>query len=85
MNQTTNALETKPDKLLDTKGLTCPLPVLRAKKAIKELAPGQVMKVLATDPGAVADFAAYCKATGNELMASTTEGDVFVFLIRKGA
>ncbi len=85
MNNTTSLSPVTPDKLLDTKGLTCPLPVLRAKKAIKELAPGQVMKVLATDPGSVADFANFCKATGSELLVSTTEGDVFVYLIRKGA
>ncbi|MCK6452360.1 MAG: sulfurtransferase TusA family protein [Alphaproteobacteria bacterium] len=85
MNDTSNAAPVAPDKVLDTKGLTCPLPVLRAKKAIKELAPGQVMKVLATDPGSVADFANFCKATGSELLASTTEDNVFVYLIRKGA
>jgi tRNA 2-thiouridine synthesizing protein A len=79
------AINATADKLLDTKGLTCPLPVLRAKKAIKELSAGQVMKVLATDPGAVGDFAAFCQATGNEMLASTTEGDMFVFLIRKSA
>ena len=72
-----------PDKLLDTKGLTCPLPVLRAKKAMKELSTGQVMKVLATDPGAVGDFAAFCQATGNQMLASTTENNVFVFVIKK--
>lgn len=76
---------TEPNKVLDTKGLTCPLPVLRAKKAIKELSAGQVMKVLATDPGAVGDFAAFCQATGNEMLSSTTEDNAFVFLIKKTA
>ena len=80
MTETINAA---PDKLLDTKGLTCPLPVLRAKKAIKDMQAGQVMKVLATDPGAVGDFAAFCQATGNQLLASTTEDRTFVFLIKK--
>jgi tRNA 2-thiouridine synthesizing protein A len=74
---------TEPNKVLDTKGLTCPLPVLRAKKAIKEMSAGQVMKVLATDPGAVGDFAAFCQATGNEMLSSTTEDNAFVFLIKK--
>ena len=73
------------DQVLDTKGLSCPLPVLRAKKAIRALGPGKVLQVLATDPGAVQDFAAFCKATGHELLASTVEGDVFTFVIKVSA
>jgi tRNA 2-thiouridine synthesizing protein A len=73
------------DMVLDTKGLTCPLPVLRAKKAIKQLEPGKVLQVLATDRGAVQDFAAFCKATGHEMISSSTEQDVLVFVIRKSA
>lgn len=70
------------DKTLDAKGLNCPLPILRAKKALKDLGRGQTLEVLATDPGSVADFAAFCKTTGNELVESTTQGDVYRFLIK---
>ncbi|MEE8500411.1 MAG: sulfurtransferase TusA family protein [Kiloniellales bacterium] len=75
-------MEQSIDRVLDTKGLNCPLPVLKLKKAIKEVPPGGVLQVLATDPGAVADFEAFCRQTGNELLESKTEGDAFVFLIR---
>ena len=70
------------DRVLDTKGLNCPLPVLKLKKAMKEVPPGGIVQVLATDPGAVADFEAFYRQTGNELVDAKTEGDVFVFLIR---
>lgn len=73
------------DKELDASGLNCPLPILRTKKAIGELAAGQVMKVLATDPGAVKDFEAFCKQTGNALLEQAQEADRFVFYIRKQA
>lgn len=73
------------DKTLDAKGLNCPLPILRAKKALKELGRGQTLEVLSTDPGSVADFAAFCKTTGNELVESTTQGDVYRFLIKHTA
>ncbi len=72
-----------PTKTLDTKGLKCPLPVLKARRAMKELAPGDVLEVLATDPGAVKDFAAFCATTGDALMESREEGGVYVFHIRK--
>jgi tRNA 2-thiouridine synthesizing protein A len=68
---------------LDARGLNCPLPILRAKKAINGMATGEVLKVLATDPGAVKDFEAFCKQTGNELLQSANAGDGFEFLIRK--
>lgn len=68
---------------LDARGLNCPLPILRAKKAIAGLAAGEVLKVLATDPGAVKDFEAFCKQTGNELLQSRSAGDGFEFLIRR--
>ncbi|MCC7048682.1 MAG: sulfurtransferase TusA family protein [Alphaproteobacteria bacterium] len=70
-------------QVLDTKGLNCPLPVLRAKKAIKTLAVGGTLTVYATDPGAQKDFVAFCQATGNELQSSTAENGVFTFVIRK--
>ena len=70
------------DKTLDTKGLNCPLPILKAKKAIAEVPKGGTLEVFATDPGAVADFQAFCKSTGNELVEHSEEGGVYRFLIR---
>jgi tRNA 2-thiouridine synthesizing protein A len=67
----------------DARGLNCPLPILRAKKAINGLQHGQVLRVRATDPGAVKDFDAYCKQTGNELVFSEQNGGEYVFQIRK--
>ena len=71
------------DRELDVKGLNCPLPILRAKKALTDMTSGQVLKVLSTDPGSVKDFAAFCKQTGNALIESSESGDAFVFLIAK--
>jgi tRNA 2-thiouridine synthesizing protein A len=71
--------------ILDTKGLKCPLPVLKARKAMREVAPGGVLRVLATDPGAVKDFEHFCKTTGHVLVAHHAEGEVLVFDIRKQA
>jgi tRNA 2-thiouridine synthesizing protein A len=71
------------DKVLDAKGLLCPLPVLKARKALKEVAPGGVLQVLATDRGAVKDFEAFCRTTGSTLLASREEAGVLVFEIRK--
>jgi tRNA 2-thiouridine synthesizing protein A len=71
------------DQELDARGLNCPLPILRAKKAITALETGKVLKIMATDPGSVKDFEAFCKQTGNELLASHQAGDAFEFLIRK--
>ncbi len=71
------------DKLLDTKGLRCPLPVLRARRAMKDMASGQVIEIHATDPGAVQDFKAFCETTGHALLESRRDGEVFVFEIRK--
>ncbi len=70
------------DQVLDAKGLNCPLPILRAKKALKELPTGGTLEVLATDPGAVADFAAFCRTTGNEMVEQSQEGKVFRFVIK---
>jgi tRNA 2-thiouridine synthesizing protein A len=72
-----------PTKTLDAKGLKCPLPVLKARRAMKELAAGDVLEVLATDPGAVKDFEAFCKTTGDALLETRRDGEVLVFLIRK--
>lgn len=73
------------DRVLDTKGLNCPLPILRAKKALKEVAADGTLQVLATDPGAVKDFEAFCRATDNELVAWNEDGGVYSFLIKKTA
>ncbi len=71
------------DKELDARGLNCPLPILRTKKALADMASGQVLKILATDPGAVKDFAAFSKQTGNALLASDAVEKEFVFLMKK--
>jgi TusA-related sulfurtransferase len=71
------------DKELDTKGLNCPLPILRAKKALADLASGQVLKIVATDPGSVRDFQAFAKQTGNELLAQESEGKLFVHFLKR--
>jgi tRNA 2-thiouridine synthesizing protein A len=72
--------------VLDCKGLKCPLPVLKARKAMKQLAAGDVLRVLATDPGAVGDFRHFCEVTGNRLVAHREEtGGVLVFEIEKAA
>lgn len=68
---------------LDTRGLNCPLPILRAKKMLNTLEHGEVLRVRATDPGSVKDFDAFCKQTGNELLSSEQSGSEFIFQIRK--
>lgn len=70
-------------KEIDTRGLNCPLPILKAKKALSELLAGQVLKVLATDPGSVRDFQAFARQTGNELIEQTTVGAEFVHYLRR--
>jgi tRNA 2-thiouridine synthesizing protein A len=71
------------DKELDARGLNCPLPILRAKKALGEVASGQVLKILSTDPGSVKDFAAFAKQTGNELLSTAEAGGEFTFFMKK--
>lgn len=73
------------DQVLDAKGLNCPLPILRAKKALKDVPVGGTLQVLATDPGAVKDFEAFCRTTGNDLIESKADGKVFEFLIKRMA
>ena len=70
-------------QLLDAKGLNCPLPILKAKKALGTLAMGEVLEIHATDPGSVKDFEAFCRQTGNELVSSTKEANVFRFEIKR--
>jgi tRNA 2-thiouridine synthesizing protein A len=71
------------DRELDVRGLNCPLPILRAKKALTDLVTGQVLKVVATDPGSVKDFQSFCRQTGNELLSHTDEGPEFTFFMKK--
>ncbi len=68
---------------LDVKGLNCPLPILRTKKALAEMETGQVLRVRATDPGSVKDFAAFAKQTGNELLEQKEENRVFEFYLKR--
>jgi len=71
------------DQELDACGLNCPLPILRAKKALASLESGQGLRIIATDPGAIKDFEAFSKQTGNELLETTEDGDKYQFLIKK--
>ena len=71
------------DQELDASGLNCPLPILRAKKALAGMDSGQVLHIIATDPGSVKDFEAFAKQTGNELLESKDEGGKFGFLVKK--
>ena len=71
------------DKEVDARGLLCPLPILRAKKALADMTSGQILKVLATDPGSQRDFAAFARQTRNELVESTTLDKTFTFLLRR--
>ena len=74
-----------PDKTLDTKGLACPLPILKTKKVLSELPAGAKLEVLATDPGSVPDFKAFCDTTGNRLVEFTQTGGVYRFVIEHSA
>lgn len=71
------------DKEVDTRGLNCPLPILKAKKALAEMASGQTLKVVATDPGSVRDFQAFAKQTGNELLEQETMGSEYIHVLRR--
>jgi tRNA 2-thiouridine synthesizing protein A len=73
------------DKELDARGLNCPLPILRCKKALAEISNGQILKAMATDPGSVKDFQAFCKQTGHELLSLEQNEGLFTFYIRKRA
>ena len=74
---------TTHDKELDARGLNCPLPILRTRKALNDMAAGQVLRIVATDPGSVKDLQAFAKQTGNELLSSTEADKEFVFYMRK--
>lgn len=71
------------DRELDVKGLNCPLPILRTKKALSEMESGQVLRVLATDPGSLKDFSAFARQTGNELLGQSEENRIFEYFIKR--
>jgi tRNA 2-thiouridine synthesizing protein A len=71
------------DQTLDARGLNCPLPILRAKKALQAMKAGTTLEVLATDPGSVKDFEAFCRTTGNALVSSSKDGNVFHFTLKR--
>ena len=70
-------------KEIDTRGLNCPLPILKAKKALAEMASGQLLKVVATDSGSLRDFQAFARQTGNELVEQQTVGEEFIHVLRR--
>jgi tRNA 2-thiouridine synthesizing protein A len=74
-----------PDLTVDAKGTNCPIPILKAKKAITTIPKGAVLEILATDPGAVSDFHAFCRATGNTLLEHSEAGGLYRFLIKHTA
>ncbi len=71
------------DRELDAKGLSCPLPILKTKKALNTMDSGQVLKIVATDPGSVKDMQAFSRQTGNALLSSVEDADAFVFMLQK--
>jgi tRNA 2-thiouridine synthesizing protein A len=71
------------DKEFDASGLSCPLPIVKTKKALADMSPGQVLRVVATDPGSVADMAAFAEQTGNALLEQGSQDKKFVFFLRK--
>jgi len=76
-------MTTHAHKEIDTRGLNCPLPILKAKKALADMQTGEVLKVVATDPGSVRDFQAFARQTGNELVEQTSGDDEFVHFLRR--
>jgi tRNA 2-thiouridine synthesizing protein A len=77
--------ESSPPRVLDVQGLNCPMPLLKAKKALNELPPDALLQVLATDPGSVRDFEVFARQSGHALLESRQDGDVYVYLLRKKA
>jgi len=76
-------MKTAVDQELDARGLNCPLPILKAKKALATMASGELLKIISTDAGSVRDFAAFAKQTGNELVDSDVSGPDFVFVLKR--
>jgi TusA-related sulfurtransferase len=77
-------IQIQETEVLDARGLLCPMPVIKTAKAIRALEPGQVLKIMATDRGSIADIPAWAETTGNELLERHEEGDALVFYVRKG-
>jgi tRNA 2-thiouridine synthesizing protein A len=75
--------EIRFDRELDTRGLNCPLPILRTKKSLNDMTSGQVLKIVATDPGSVRDFQAFSRQTGNQLLLANENSGEYVFLLRQ--
>ncbi len=71
------------DKEIDTRGLNCPLPILRAKKALTDMQSGQLLKVVATDPGSLRDFQAFARQTGNELIEQQQQAEEFIHILKR--
>ncbi|MFZ9183543.1 MAG: sulfurtransferase TusA family protein [Hylemonella sp.] len=71
------------DRELDTRGLNCPLPILKAKKALSEMQSGETLKVISTDPGSMRDFVAFAKQTGNELLEQSNQGSDYIHRLRR--
>ncbi len=78
-----NQTPATPNQTLDARGLNCPLPILRTKKTLSTLHPGDTLKVVATDPGSLKDMVSFCAQTGNTLLSSQQAGDSYEFVIRK--
>ena len=72
------------DKELDASGLACPLPIVKTKKALNDLTSGQILKIISTDRGSIADMVAFAEQTGNQLLSSSEEGGKYVFMMKKG-
>ncbi len=70
-------------RILDAQGLTCPMPLLKAKRALNEMSPGHQLKVIATDPGSVRDFEVFSRQSGNALLNSSEDGGVYTYLLQK--
>lgn len=77
------AASMEANRELDTRGLNCPLPILKAKKALADMTSGQTLKIVATDPGSVRDFQAFARQTGNELMEQQTAGNEYIHWLRR--
>jgi tRNA 2-thiouridine synthesizing protein A len=82
-NETMEVSRVNFDKELDARGLSCPLPILKTKKALNDLTTGQVLKVVATDPGSIKDMQAFATQTGNPLLSSAEEGKDYIFFLKK--
>ena len=76
-------VEFEADRVLDVRGTLCPMPIIEAKRAIDQAASGQIIKVLATDPGSLSDMPAWARRTGNKLLQATQEDGIFVFFVQK--